>query len=1455
MPYGILKAGVSRAPWRTGVLATAFALAAVPSLVQAQRDTRRTEDITHMDSVRADGSIKKVMLPARGTGFNLFAAEDIAVASLRSTGGLQGGFANQGGPVPYNQGGGPIRTHYINGSGVAGYVFFEQGFVMAAGRSAYTKILAANPAIRFMRGSQGYTFHFWNTAAAPDTRRIGAADGQFGQLFAGTTGTADGTCRDDPTHAQAAWSSATLLAMKDCPETWASSGFQGKRIIPDSVWRNTFSANPNAFRWDDWKIPASRQSEAFLGTQSTYGYMSDYYREQRLRYGNVVPGQSGAPQVDGFPLGIWMRVDAWQFGSPAVRNAQFYQVTMVNKSADVYGVAIDYDSLYFGLGPGFLMGGAGQHAYPYVDFPNATVYYTKANTSGNCSATYPRRYANTTVGACASTTDRFSRGVYAVTWLKSPLGDYRNKLFLNPESPYYAPNHPNRGDTIMVNHMHAGQFGDLSQNWTRSSRAGFGMLSSKEDDYLDGRLATDFAIGTFLFLFRPEDWSGSLPTTLAETKFAKFVPSGTINPKTGQPFGNWDYNHDGVPDTISMVGCGRQGCADMWSDTVAGGYYGLLGNIGNTVSAGPFPLKANDTTQFLWAFSWTADSLSMRQNIQGILGAYNGNYDGPEPYSMATGGIAGTAGSAINYSITTAALNDSTIGSDAASTVGAQIVLRFPQINAVDQYFLRQIARVRQDSANGDQNVRRILRLNPGLLDRLTARANDNLSGVYVFKSCDNGQSFTTTQGNSATCTAAPTRSVDTGVNPFPWRPWTQVLYTNGIPASATVSETVQAGRSYLYSFVTRSRGFADFRVIDTSATGGFTVTDVSTALRIPADTINSALSTSGPSTVNVYMPISDVAGKSYARIDTATIAGTATQQIAFSAPNNNIRGTSRMYFANRFIVRKTVDTLTSAATTQVIAQWVLPRAATSATGTPVTNFVASERTFAGNLNIPVRNGTSQISGTFRSIAGSSRVFVDTLNAPAGRPGFAMVDSLNRPIIVTSDAYGTAGTPSMAASMQNAPNYQGFVVALRDSAGTNGFRLIPSQLNPMTGTAREFNFTVRAEGDTMTANARQYTPFVSAITGANRPVRGGRYEITWLTDPWGPRAPFRLDPVADLQGTVTASLNEATGRATNISSTTAADAAIVGRTLRRARVPFTVTFISSEGTSHPVRLAAFPRPAGTGNTRLLGSGTDTVRVAVADSVWLPGDTVAFLHNIERDSTVGTGATAFTVVAPRTIDGITVNAPVAVQRDSVGARVGVQCGTGGLSRPAADVITCNPLVLLSRGATTPGNQTSEALAGGYLPVQAGWKQVFELTRAFDPRSVIRFTATPFTALGTVTKRDMERISVVPNPYLVRSNNDQMGTSDRNTQSRIQFIGVPPEGTLSIFSVSGQFLQKLTWTASDLQRSGNDSPNGDLSYDLRTREGLELASGLYLYVLTATGEQGGNQVHRGKFVIIR
>jgi hypothetical protein len=113
------------------------------------------------------------------------------------------------------------------------------------------------------------------------------------------------------------------------------------------------------------------------------------------------------------------------------------------------------------------------------------------------------------------------------------------------------------------------------------------------------------SLGNFVALWQPEDWSGTYPP-LELAKFNKFVPGNTTNPNTGLPFGKWDYDNDGVQDTIYVPGCGRSGCAAIYSDTIAGGYRTTAGNINNTATAGPFKLKANDTTQFLWALTWAA---------------------------------------------------------------------------------------------------------------------------------------------------------------------------------------------------------------------------------------------------------------------------------------------------------------------------------------------------------------------------------------------------------------------------------------------------------------------------------------------------------------------------------------------------------------------------------------------------------------------------------------------------------------------------------------------------------------------------------------------------------------------------------------------------------------------------------------------------------------------------------
>ncbi len=1417
-------------------MAALFGVAAVgltPDSGYAQRSTIQSE--TMIDSVRADGSIVRVPLQRVDQVKGLFAAEDFAAAAYRSTGQMTGGAANLRGPVPYNQGGGVVPSHIYGNR--AGYVFFEMGLVGAAPPHEWRKIRQVHPAAVGMIGSPGYSATWQFVTSTPNRTTIDAADGQFGKTFSGVAITFDGSCRDDRDFYLSGFS---IMAMLDCPETWGSEGYKGKLQVPDTIYQQRFDANPNAFTWDDWKIPESDLNPtSYLGTQNFYSYMSDYNREIKLRFGQVVPGGAGTPTEQGYPLGLEMRLDGYQFSSPAIRNTQFYSITMVNKSAELYGTGIDYDSLYYGLNPGFLIG-AQHNQGLYFDFSRGTVHVaSQQGTSGNCSSTYPRRYQGQTAGC--RTTAGATAGYYGITWLKSPLGDLKNKLFSNPESPFYAPSHPNAGDTITYNRAHYAAFGNANQQ--RSTRAAFGQVSMTELNSLDGRTPAELGAGNYLLYFTPEEYSGVLPDA-DQAKYPKFVPGEQINPETNLPFGKWDYNKDGVQDTISVPGCGRQGCHKLWSDTNAGGYRMQYGNVFNTITAGPFALAAGDTTQFLWAFTWAGDSIEYITRIDNLINAYYTNYEGPAAIAFPA------INPATDYTLSAAELIDSLIGSGAGSgNVGARITIRLPQINPVDNFFLRQIAKIREDSVNNVGRTREILALNPKLLERLTARAQDNLSSVYIFKSCDGGSNWTTTTGISSTCTLSNTRNVDNNVMSFSWRPVSIINYTNGIPASGTFTDNVMGGRNYMYSMVTRTRGFRDIQVFDETA-DGIVVSDVQTLFGIARDTINSAMATNGSSVVNIYAPISNAAGRTFARVDTASLGSIATQDVQFSNVGATVSGTTRLVYANRLVVRKTIDSITNATTTTISAQYVLPSAVINPADPVTEGFVARSQTFTANANIPVRASSGLLAGTSVGSSGTAKVYVDTISAVANSMGYVWVNADNQPIFASVNQY--AG--NFDREQQTSPLYPGYTVRSRDSANAStGFR---QELLVASGTVRDRRFVVRKAGDTLQGNARQFSLFVQPISGTVKRSRGGSYELSWLTDPWGPGAPFLLDPVDGLQSRVTASLQAAASKATEFTVTDERFAAAVGATtarpMVRVRVPFTMTYTDPEnGTAVPVKFAMLSRTIFPFNTRTLGAGTDTARVDILDSMWMPGDTLFAIHSLTRDSTILVGTTRVPVMAPETINGVTGYRPIQVTVDSVGLnKLVVSCQPGAISvgnratGSAFETTTCNPMVIQSRGSTANG---------GYLPVEPGWKEYFELTRTFDARSEVSLTALPFTTGNVVTAAQLSKINVVPNPYIVRSDMDEV--NGRTSNARIWFTGVPEQGILRIYSVSGQFLQELTWTAADLTYQGNVTVTGDLPYNLRTREGVELSSGLYLYVLTATGPNGKDQVHRGKFAIIR
>jgi hypothetical protein len=118
----------------------------------------------------------------------------------------------------------------------------------------------------------------------------------------------------------------------------------------------------------------------------------------------------------------------------------------------------------------------------------------------------------------------------------------------------------------------------------------------------------------------------------------------------------------------------------------------------------------------------------------------------------------------------------------------------------------------------------------------------------------------------------------------------------------------------------------------------------------------------------------------------------------------------------------------------------------------------------------------------------------------------------------------------------------------------------------------------------------------------------------------------------------------------------------------------------------------------------------------------------------------------------------------------------------------------------------------------------------------PGLQLAFTVTSPAVLATST--DLSRVHTVPDPYYVRSAFD-VGPSNKI----LRFVNLPNQAVVRIFSVNGTLVRVL---------EHNDATGGgELSWDLRNRNNQFVASGVYFYVVEASG--GGKKV--GRFTVIQ
>lgn len=115
-------------------------------------------------------------------------------------------------------------------------------------------------------------------------------------------------------------------------------------------------------------------------------------------------------------------------------------------------------------------------------------------------------------------------------------------------------------------------------------------------------------------------------------------------------------------------------------------------------------------------------------------------------------------------------------------------------------------------------------------------------------------------------------------------------------------------------------------------------------------------------------------------------------------------------------------------------------------------------------------------------------------------------------------------------------------------------------------------------------------------------------------------------------------------------------------------------------------------------------------------------------------------------------------------------------------------------------------------------------------------------------------DLRRIKVVPNPYIGSEMWNNPIPSDANPwQHRLQFVNLPNDATIKIFTLDGDFVDEIT-SGEGARKGGaftGTSSSSVAEWDLITRNNQEAAPGIYIYVVDSPSL--GQKI--GKFVIVR
>ncbi len=1398
--------------------------------------------------------------------FRLWGLADAAVTGMRQGGNswwhtTNSGPADDNPSVPWNLPGRVIGTNNSPNGYCCGY--FELQIWMGAARSDWSKNRDVAPSLENVKGS-GWVASTNLARWVPDNLwAFSGRDGSVGTLFSGKTSSDDGSCRDNRANANSQVSAGVpLLAGSDCPPTWVdSTRFAGERMVADTTFLRYFQSNPAAFTFDDHRIPASERVDKIYGSFQTFGAANDFGRERLRRFGNVIPGGTGGAQIEGYPMGIEWDFNAWTYQVPTIADAMFWKVYIVNKSAEVYGVGLDYDSLYLGFQTRPFHTVSSQVPSVYAVPQKGAVYSAQSNiNTQNCfgsvhGANVTGGYtAGTGIRSCLSNTssDRgFRGGAGGMLIFQSPIGDLRNKKFSDPASPFYFPAHPHAGDTLTYNMINACGFScaAASGQFGGSARAAFGAIANIEADALAGlgKASGDLTNLQYFDLFHNQDWPLRWsPATGNTGGYNKYVPPG-----------NWDYNKDGILDTLKVLTCSPGGCETPWVDTLPGGWPNSVHN-NYFVGVGPIKLKAGDTTSFTVAWLSSPDSISLEATMNNLSALYQSFWLSPEPPIAPNIVSAVPTGGNRQYDTFIRLFLDQSANTQTdkflfeqakalkADTGIINRTLKFYNPRLPNQILARALTRgtILVDTVPRDTLTAGISRTPPAaaiftgcrtaysaaLCQIVTDTAIGVVDSLFVFKSCDLGLTFTASSGTS--CVPSPSRDVSGAAPRYPWQAYAKLARDASGNFPSTVTDGgVTGGLSYTYVITAQSfpASFTINKLVGGAMTQGTYTIRPATLNGLTTNTANRNVAV-------VYVPASRQSSSDSSLVTIGAMPGDTIAAFSISARlGKPVRDTANLL--GRIVVSDSAEVTTFDADTTVAG----------ITSTKVKLFFLADTGFNGVApafttpkRVSYRVDTFFVNETASSvdIAGKRLTLLrkDSVSATPGNkakwtfwryvgrgPQMAVYEK-SRPLFIT-DTFPTNNDITPGATIAR-PDFKGLLVTFSPT---------------VQRTLRSTWWTAPGIG---LLNSPAF-PTISWTGGTARDqvVSFSRYRFTFSGKEFGPYSPFTIDranPGALNSQYATSLAARASAQISDVSAATAgALTRALGRTittdsLALLSLPFTVSnlkinrqvTIAVLKSEHPVNA-------------LLGLGGDTIRVDVPAGQWIPGDRLYFVETFttfRTDTLTASPLRERVKFAAGTADTATVTR--------------VTWGPGNLA--CGTPSTCNPIKGIGgTGFTAVGvNEQYDIL---YFTPFGG--------NVFQPGTglyAFNYTIAPERSgrqLASTAKPNLSLVNVVPNPYIMYSQYEQT-----SQVKRLLFTHLPPSGSIRIYTASGQFVQQLNWTPGDLERNCTATVSttacqstGDLFWNMRTREDLEVGPGFYVYVVS-TSVNGKKQDKLGKFVVI-